>query len=94
VTTAIEAQVKSWRCELRARNLAPKTIKTDGESADQLVALLAAAGVTTVEAVTREQVWRATHVRSAAGPDSVRAHERPDLGPRVSTRRAGGTSTW
>ena len=58
--------MQSWRRDLRARNLARKTIKTYCESADQLVAHLAAAGVTTLEAVTREQVWRATHGRSAA----------------------------
>jgi hypothetical protein len=38
VTTEIESLVNSWRRDLRARNLAPKTIKTYGESADQLVA--------------------------------------------------------
>ena len=32
--------VDSWRRDLRARNLAPKTIKTYGESADQFVAWL------------------------------------------------------
>jgi site-specific recombinase XerD len=69
VTTAIEALVKSWRRELRARNLAPKTIKTDGESADQLVAHLAAVGVTTVEAVTREHVSDfITHLLAVRSP--------------------------
>jgi integrase/recombinase XerC len=53
VTTEIEALVNSWRRDLRARNLARKTIKTYGESADQLVAHLASAGVTDAQAVTR-----------------------------------------
>jgi hypothetical protein len=56
VTTEIEALVGSWRRDLRARNLARKTIKTYGESADQLVAHLAEAGVTEAQAVTREHV--------------------------------------
>jgi site-specific recombinase XerD len=56
VTTEIEALVNSWRRDLRARNVAPKTIKTYGESADQLVAHLAAEGVTTVADVSREHV--------------------------------------
>ena len=56
VTTEIEALVNSWRRDLRARNLAPKTIKTYGESADQLVAHLAATGVTVVADVSREHV--------------------------------------
>jgi site-specific recombinase XerD len=56
VTTEIEALINSWRRDLRARNLAPKTIKTYGESADQLVAHLAEAGVTEVQAVTRDHV--------------------------------------
>lgn len=34
----LSSLVDSWRRDLRARNLAPKTIKTYGESADQLVA--------------------------------------------------------
>jgi site-specific recombinase XerD len=56
VTTEIESLVNSWRRDLRARNLARKTIKTYGESADQLVARLVMAGVTEPEAVTREHV--------------------------------------
>ena len=56
VTTEIEALVNSWRRDLRARNVARKTIKTYGESADQLVAHLAEAGVTEAQAVTREHV--------------------------------------
>jgi site-specific recombinase XerD len=69
VTTEIEALVQSWRRDLRARNLARKTIKTYGESADQLVAHLAAAGVTTVEAVTREHVSDfITHLLAVRSP--------------------------
>jgi integrase len=56
VTTEIEALINSWRRDLRARNLARKTIKTYGESANQLVAHLAEAGVTEAQAVTREHV--------------------------------------
>jgi site-specific recombinase XerD len=56
VTTEIEALVGSWLRDLRARNLARKTIKTYGESADQLVAHLAEVGVTEAQAVTREHV--------------------------------------
>jgi len=69
VTTEIEALVQSWRRDLRARNLARKTIKTYGESADQLVAHLAAAGVTTVEAVTREHLSDfITHLLAVRSP--------------------------
>jgi len=68
VTTEIEALVKSWRRDLRARNLAPKTVKTYGESADQLVAHLAAAGVTTIEAVTREHLSDFTHLLAVRSP--------------------------
>ena len=46
----------SWRRDLRARNLARKTIKTYGESADQLVAHLAAEGVTTAAEISQEHV--------------------------------------
>jgi len=56
VTTEIEALVISWRRDLRARNLAPKTITTYGESADQLVAHLAAEGVTAAADVSRGHV--------------------------------------
>jgi site-specific recombinase XerD len=56
VTTEIVTLVNSWRRDLRARNLAPKTIKTYGESADQLVAHLAAEGVTTAADVSRDHV--------------------------------------
>jgi site-specific recombinase XerD len=56
VTTEIEALVNSWRRDLRARNLARKTIKTYGESADQLIAHLAGNGVTTAADVSREHV--------------------------------------
>jgi site-specific recombinase XerD len=56
VTAEIEALVNSWRRDLRARNLARKTIKTYGESADQLVAHLAAEGVTTAAEISREHV--------------------------------------
>ena len=69
MTTEIEALVQSWRRDLRARNLARKTIKTYGESADQLVAHLAAVGVTTVEAVTREHVSDfITHLLTVRSP--------------------------
>jgi hypothetical protein len=44
--SGIEALVASWRRDLRARNLAPKTVKTYGESADQLAAHLAAVVIT------------------------------------------------
>ena len=56
VTTEIEALVNSWRRDLRARNLAPETIKTYGESADRLVAHLGAEGVTMAADVSREDV--------------------------------------
>lgn len=56
MTAEIEALVNSWRRDLRARNLARKTIKTYGESADQLVAHLAAEGVTTAADISREHV--------------------------------------
>lgn len=52
VTSEIESLVGSWRRDLRARGLDPKTIKTYGESAEQLVAHLAKAGVAEVQAVT------------------------------------------
>jgi site-specific recombinase XerD len=52
----IEALVASWRRDLRARNLAPKTVKTYGESADQLAAHLADAGVTSKDDITRDHV--------------------------------------
>ena len=55
VTTEIEALV-TWCRDLRARNLAPKTIKTYSESADQLVAHLDVEGVTMAGDVSREQV--------------------------------------
>ena len=56
VTTEIEALVNSWRRDLRARNLAPETIKTYGESADRLFAHLGAEGVTMAAGVSREDV--------------------------------------
>jgi len=97
VTTEIEALLKSWRRDLRARNLAPKTVKTYGESTDQLVAHLAAAGVTTVEAVTREHVSDfITHlltVRSpataACGPGRCSSSSRGS-----STRRRSRRPPW
>jgi site-specific recombinase XerD len=49
--------VDSWRRDLRARNLAPKTIKTYGESADQLAAWLETEhGVTEVAAISRDHL--------------------------------------
>jgi phage-related protein len=53
VTTDIESLVYCWRRDLRA---ALTTIKTYGESADQLVAHVARAGVTEVQAVRRDHV--------------------------------------
>jgi integrase len=55
VTTEIEALV-TWCRDLRARNLAPETIKTYGESADQVVAHLDVEGVTMAGDGAREQV--------------------------------------
>ena len=56
MTAVIEALVNSWRRDLRARYLARKTIKTYAESADQIVAHLAAEGVTTAAEISREHV--------------------------------------
>ena len=48
--------VDSWRRDLRARNLAPKTIKTYGEAGDQLAAWLAERGVESWADATRDHV--------------------------------------
>jgi site-specific recombinase XerD len=62
--------VDSWRRDLRARNLAPKTIKTYGDSGDQLAAWLEDAGVSSWADATRNHVREfVTHLietRSAA----------------------------
>jgi hypothetical protein len=90
VTTEIEALVKSWRRDLRARNLAPKTVKTYGESADQLVAHLAGAGVTTVDAVTREHVSDfITHLLAVLAGDGQRAVPGAAAVLLVARRRGG-----
>jgi site-specific recombinase XerD len=57
VTSEIGGLVDSWRRDLRARNLAPKTIKTYGESADQLAVWLEDThGVTEAADITRDHV--------------------------------------
>lgn len=56
MTSEIASLVESWRRDLRARNLAPKTIKTYGESADQLAVWLEERGVTEPDAITRDHL--------------------------------------
>ena len=56
MTTPLEPLATSWRRSLRARNLAPKTIKTYFEAVDQLDVCLAAEGVLDVDEVTRGHV--------------------------------------
>jgi integrase/recombinase XerC len=58
VGTQIETLIQSWRRDLRARNLAKRTIETYVDSADQLAAWLAEPerAVRTWSAVTRDHV--------------------------------------
>jgi site-specific recombinase XerD len=56
VTTELEALTTSWRRSLRARNLAPKTIKTYCEAAGQLADFLERAGVGAVRDIERGHV--------------------------------------
>jgi hypothetical protein len=89
VTTEIEALINSWRRDLRARNLARKTIKTYGESADQLVAQLAGAGVTDAQAVTRE------HVSDFITEERLRVDPRPSgTGGGPGGAGDGGEDAW
>ena len=46
----------SWRRDLKARNLADRTVETYTKSARQLVEWLASAGITEPGAVKRDQV--------------------------------------
>jgi integrase/recombinase XerC len=69
VSSEIASLVESWRRDLRARNLAPKTIKTYGESADQLAVWLEARGVTEPAAVTCDHVTGfVTHLLETRSP--------------------------
>lgn len=52
----LDGLVASWLRSLKARNLAAKTLRTYGQSADQLVAHLEAEGVTDPADVRREHV--------------------------------------
>jgi site-specific recombinase XerD len=52
----IEALIASWRRSLRARNLAPRTVETYTDSANQLADWLAERGVTAFASVTRGHV--------------------------------------
>ena len=56
MTAELEALTTSWRRPLRARNLAPKTIKTYCEGAGQLADFLERAGVEAVADVERGHV--------------------------------------
>jgi site-specific recombinase XerD len=56
VSGEFSSLVDSWRRDLRARNLAPKTIKTYGESADQFAAWLDEQGVAGPAAVARDHI--------------------------------------
>ena len=56
VTAELEALTTSWRRSLRARNLAPKTIKTYGEAAGQLADFLDRAGVEALSVIERGHV--------------------------------------
>lgn len=69
VSGEFSSLVDSWRRDLRARNLAPKTVKTYGESADQLAVWLDSQGVDGPAAVTRDHI-RAfmTHLLETKSP--------------------------
>ena len=54
VSTQAESLIASWRRSLRARNLAPRTVETYTDSANQLADWLAERGVTDFASVTRE----------------------------------------
>jgi hypothetical protein len=86
VTTEIEALVNSWRRDLRARNLAPKTIKTYGESA-----------VTVAADVSREDVsdfiTDLLAMRSTA-TTSVRLRALQQSSPGSSTVRRQAYRRW
>jgi site-specific recombinase XerD len=56
MTSELDALLASWRRSLRARNLAPKTIKTYLEAAGQLVDYVTAAGIDDVAGVERRHV--------------------------------------
>ena len=75
VTTEFEALTTSWRRSLRARNLAPKTIKTYCEAAGQLADFLERAGVGAVADVERGHVeeFIADQIETPVGADRQRA---------------------
>jgi integrase/recombinase XerC len=56
MATEIEALLASWRRDLRARNLATRTVETYTESARQLIEWLAETGITDPGAVERDHV--------------------------------------
>jgi site-specific recombinase XerD len=69
VSGEFSSLVDSWRRDLRARNLAPKTIKTYGESADQFTVWLSEQGVTGPAAVSRDHVRAfVTHLLETKSP--------------------------
>ena len=71
VTPELDALTTSWRRSLRARSLAPKTIKTSWEAAGQLTDFLERAGVDAVGDIERGHVedFIADQIETRSGVD-------------------------
>jgi site-specific recombinase XerD len=90
----IEALIASWRRSLRARNLAPRTVETYTDSANQLADWLAERGVTAFASVTRGHVADfIAHLLAVRSPATASVRFRALQTAVRLARRRGGTGS-